>query len=241
MQWLTFHLPVFLVIMLLGKATWKFKLAQSKYVNWLTSFSGAYLLAVCILHLAPEVFVENSPSIGLFVLLGYLIQILLDYLSKGLEHGHIHLHKKEAFPWGVFISLCIHSLLEAMPVVHSHHGHEVELHMPLATGILVHKFPIVLLLVGLFAKSGVSFIKAMLLLAVFALTFPIGNVATIIVREGGEFFAHQLQPALQAIVLGILLHISTVIILETSSDHKYSAKKLALILIGFILAACISL
>src|SRR5690606_32121841 len=33
-------------------------------------------------------------KIGLFIMLGIVFQIILEYFSKGAEHGHVHVHEK---------------------------------------------------------------------------------------------------------------------------------------------------
>ena len=56
----------------------------------LLSFSGAYLLSVTVFELLPEVYAEAIDGIGIFIMLGLLLQILLEFVSKGVEHGHLH-------------------------------------------------------------------------------------------------------------------------------------------------------
>ena len=56
------------------------------------SFSGAYLFAITVLHLIPEVYIGGSASMGLYILGGFVFQIVLEQFSEGIEHGHIHIH-----------------------------------------------------------------------------------------------------------------------------------------------------
>ena len=57
-----------------------FKPTKSKNIQLLLTFSGAYLLSVSVIHLIPELFRDNiSNNIGIFILAGFLIQILLEY------------------------------------------------------------------------------------------------------------------------------------------------------------------
>ena len=99
-----------------------FKPEKSRNIQLLLTFSGAYLLAVSVLQLLPEIFYHSTtPNIGLFILGGFLIQILLEYFSQGIEHGHFH--KSNAIPFTVLISLCLHALLEGVPLGgHLHHN-----------------------------------------------------------------------------------------------------------------------
>ena len=131
-----------------------FKPTKSKNIQLLLTFSGAYLLAVSVIHLIPELF-GNTPSdkIGIFILVGFLIQILLEYFSKGIEHGHFH--KQKVIPITVLISLCLHALLEGIPLggglEHNHSAHNA-----LLTGIVLHKAPVSIVLFSLFLQSGMK-------------------------------------------------------------------------------------
>ena len=81
---------------------------SAKTVQLLLAFSGAYLLSITILHLFPEVYISDKPNIGLFILSGLLLQLILDFFSKGAEHGHVHGHDSiSQIPWLLFLSLCI--------------------------------------------------------------------------------------------------------------------------------------
>ena len=62
-------------------------------VKLILSFSGAFLLGIIILHLMPQVFLETNFQAGLWIIAGLILQILLEYLSQGTEHGHTHLKK----------------------------------------------------------------------------------------------------------------------------------------------------
>ena len=58
----------------------------------LIAFSGSYLLSITALHLLPEVFIGTSRGayFGAFVLVGFFLQLMLEYLSGGIEHGHTY-------------------------------------------------------------------------------------------------------------------------------------------------------
>ena len=202
-----------------------FKPTKSKNIQLLLTFSGAYLLAVSVIHLIPELFRDNtSNNIGIFILAGFLIQILLEYFSKGIEHGHFH--KKNTIPFTVLISLCLHSLLEGIPLGGHLHDHA---HNALLTGILLHKAPVSIVLLSLFLQSGMSKIKAYFLLLLFALMTPLGVYS-------GDLFT-ELSNYIMAVVIGIFLHVSTTILFESTDGHRFSFQKILTIIIG----ACIAI
>ena len=53
------------------------------------AFSGAFLLSTTIFELLPQVYSHlETKRIGVFIMGGILLQILLEFYSKGAEHGH---------------------------------------------------------------------------------------------------------------------------------------------------------
>ena len=204
-----------------------FKPSKSKNIQLLLTFSGAYLLAVSVLHLLPEIFHHNhNKYIGVFILGGFLIQILLEYFSQGIEHGHFH--KSNFIPFSVLISLCLHALLEGVPLGGHLHHHA---HNALLTGVVLHKMPVAIVLMTFFLQSNMKKQKAYFYLLLFALMAPLGvfagNLFTTLANYHNE---------IMALVIGIFLHISTTILFESSDGHKFSAQKIITIIIGAILA-----
>ena len=125
-----------------------FKVEKTKNINLLLTFSGAYLLSITTQHLLPEVFQSgNSHSTGLFILGGFLFQIILEYFSKGIEHGHYH--HNSTIPISVLISLSIHAFVEGIPLSGHLHDHA---HNGLLTGIIMHKLPVSIVLLTIFLQ-----------------------------------------------------------------------------------------
>lgn len=188
------------------------------------AFSGAFLLALTIFELLPEVYqATDTKTIGVFIMLGILLQIFLEFFSKGAEHGHIHLEvQNKQFPWLLFISLCIHALLEGIPV----HDNN-----PILFGILVHKIPIALILSIFLLTSKIATYKAILFITLFSLMTPLGSL----VAENLEFVLHYKTP-ITALVIGVFFHISTVILFESSQGHTFNLRKLLVIILGISFA-----
>ena len=206
-----------------------FNIKKSKNIQLLLTFSGAYLLAVSVLHLIPELFTHNTTNnIGLFILAGFLIQILLEYFSQGIEHGHFQ--KTNIIPFSVLISLCLHALLEGVPLGgHLHHNSNA--HNALLTGIVLHKMPVAIVLMAFFFQSNMSKKKAYFYLLIFALMAPIGVFAGSLFTTLANY-----HKEIMAIVIGIFLHISTTILFESTDGHRFSFTKIITIIIGTLLA-----
>ena len=201
-----------------------FKPSKQKNLKLLLAFSGAFLLSITVFNFLPEVYNDsNSKTIGLFIMMGILLQIILEFFSKGAEHGHVHLNKHAtAFPWLIFISLSIHSVLEGIPI---------EAHDNLIYGIIIHKLPVAIILSTFFFASQLSRIKIMFFLTLFALMTPLG----ILLSQETEIFKIYYSE-ISALVIGIFLHISTIILFESSEGHKFNLTKLITIIVAICIA-----
>lgn len=193
---------------------------KSSYTKLLLSFSGAFLLALTLFDLLPEVYHHlEAKTTGLFIMCGILLQIILEFFSKGAEHGHVHIHKEETnFPWMLFISLCLHSFLEGFPI------HE---HNDMVYGVLIHKIPIAALIAAFLMQSNFSKFQIASFLVVFTLMTPLGTY----ISNASEISTEYLT-MINAIVIGIFFHISTTILFESSEGHKFNLSKLVAIILG---------
>lgn len=199
----------------------------------LLSFSGAYLFGLIFLHLLPEIYQNSSWEIGFYILLGFLLQLALDFFSKGIEHGHAHVHGS-TFPIAIFIGLCLHSFFEGMPILHYSSTGDLKMDYSLISGIMIHKIPIAIVLAGLL-KQKVSIGKSLIYLSIFAITLPIGSFANVSISKIVADTAHY-ENIVLAIVVGIILHVSTTILYESDEAHNFNIKKVASILVGFLIA-----
>jgi zinc transporter ZupT len=194
----------------------------------LMAFSGSFLLSLTVMHLLPEIYHTKNDGhqgapIGIFIMLGILFQIVLEFFSKGAEHGHVHSHDTfEKTPWLLFISLCIHAYLEGFPV---------DNHPDLAYGIAIHHLPIAIILTSFFLNTKMSKTIIFLFMIVFALMTPLGTLTASYVTSLADYHAQ-----ITAVVIGILFHISSTIIFESSENHKFNLAKLSMIAIGIVLA-----
>lgn len=234
------YIQLFGAVLLGGGLGFWLKANNKTNLQLVLSFSGAYILGITALHLMPGVFFEGNSSAGLWLLLGFVIQLLLEQFSGGVEHGHIHaLHQastKLAIP--IMLGLSFHAFLEGIPLsyyesfteVHleHHHGHEHLLY-----GIILHKAPAAFALVILLLSSQFSNKATWVCLLIFAAMSPLGSfVGTFIPMD------FKMQQIFLAIVIGSFLHISTTILFEvdTTSHHKISFKKMGVIFLGLGMA-----
>ena len=192
------------------------KKQKSWNTKLLLSFSGAFLLALTLFELLPEVYSHlDTKKTGLFIMCGIMLQIVLELFSKGAEHGHVHIHKHDtAFPWLLFI----HSFLE---------GFSIHDHNDMVYGVLVHKIPIATLITMFFLQSDYTKVQIGSFLLVFALMTPLGtwiSHSSIMIAE----YAH----VINAIVIGIFFHISTTILFESGEGHKFNLSKFISIILG---------
>jgi len=189
----------------------------------LLAFSGSFLLSLTVMHLLPEVYESHSHDIGIFIMLGILFQIILEFFSKGAEHGHVHGKPNMThIPWLLFISLCIHAFLEGFPVGHHH---------DLAVGIAIHHLPIAIILTTFFINAHLNKKAIFAFMITFALMTPLGTLASNYLPVLNAYHTQ-----ITAVVIGILFHISSTIIFESSEGHKFNVAKVSMIVLGIILA-----
>lgn len=192
-------------------------------IKLLMAFSGSFLLSLTVMHLLPEVYESHNQSVGIFIMVGILFQIILEFFSKGAEHGHVHGHAKiTQIPWLLFISLCIHAFFEGFPVGHHH---------DLAYGISIHHLPIAIILTTFFLDTGLNRTALFLFMLSFALMTPMGTFVSDYVPTLNQYYTQ-----ITAVVIGILFHISSTIIFESSEGHKFNIAKVSMIILGILLA-----
>lgn len=219
---MNYLLPLLSVLLGYGVAL-LLKPQDKSRLKLLLAFSGSFLLSLTVIHLLPEVYESHNHSVGIFIMVGILFQIILEFFSKGAEHGHVHGHEiMTQIPWLLFISLCLHALLEGLPVSHHHN---------LAFGIAIHHFPIAIILTTFLIHARLNKAAIFGFMFTFALMTPLGTL----LAEYLPFLTHYYSE-ITAIVIGILFHISSTIIFETTEGHKFNIAKISMIILGIALA-----
>jgi len=200
---------------------------HSRQLKLILSFSGAYLFAITVLHLIPDAYHGNDNMVGVFILGGFLFQIVLEQFSEGIEHGHIHKphHVHVAFPFGILASLCLHAFLEGMPLAQGYQSQ-------LVFGIALHHIPAAFALASVMLANQVTKNTTIFFLALFAIMAPAGYFFSEALSHGVIGNLQSYFNRIMGIVIGIFLHISTTILFESSDDHKFNTKKLIAVLTG---------
>lgn len=213
-----------LLAVLIGFAIAYFIRYSGSALNMLLAFSGAFLLSITVLEFIPHVYSQKiNHEIGIFILAGILFQLVLEFMSGGAEHGHLHATKNNLiFPWSLFISLCVHSLLEGFPI-----GENTNL----MYAVMVHKIPVSIIISTFLFQTNLSKIQVLLFVLLFAVMTPLGTYL-------GTYttFFNEVRIYIDALVIGIFLHISTTILFESSKNHRFNAAKFSVIIIGFAVA-----
>jgi len=210
-----------------GTAIFLVKSDKSKLLKLILSFSGAYLFAITVLHLMPDAYSGlDKEQIGIFILVGFLLQVFLEQFSEGVEHGHIHKHHDgHVFPFGIMISLCLHAFLEGMPLAKDQHNE-------LIFGISLHHIPAAFALASILMQNQFKKGSILLYLLIFAVMAPLGFYVSVGLSNGTIGGIDAYFNKIMGIVIGIFLHISTTILFESSADHKINIRKTIAVLLG---------
>ncbi|AZI68165.1 zinc permease [Kaistella daneshvariae] len=211
---------------LVGVFLGKFFGNREKFAKNLLIVSAGFLITICLNEVFPQVYAKEHSNIGLWVIGGVVLQMLLENLTKGFEHGHFHHHTegKNILPVALMIGMFIHAFLEGIPL-----ANETEVLSPYLTGILVHNLPISFILGAFLVKNRNFSPSALLIISLFALASPLGVIL-------GKYFNPEWEIYFLAVVGGIFLHISSVIIFESSKNHNVDWRKIGLVMLGTLLA-----
>ena len=185
-------------------------------------FSSAYLLGTVFTHLFPQVYRGGQKGVGFFVLGGILVQLLLETITKGIEHGHILTGERNSFSYSVFIGLFTHSFLESMTIHQGSHS--------LLYAIMIHKIPVSAILYFFLKDSFESKKKVLFWVGIFSLFSPLGVWV-------GEFpIFSRYETYINAFIAGIFIHIATIIWFENSDGHRIDLSRLLIFLLGIALS-----
>jgi zinc and cadmium transporter len=209
---------------------------NKKWIFLFLASGGAFLMTIIFTHILPELFEVIPEQAGYALLAGFLIQILLENYSKGIEHGHAHPSQSSQALYISFFALCLHALIEGMPMASILFKSTSAFHHQLTMGIMLHKIPVAITLAMLLTKSGVAKNKSIIMLSVFILCTVAGSLLQYGIGESTGQAASSLMFISLGLTVGILLHVSTTILFESSDHHRLSPTRVFVIAIGIALA-----
>ena len=219
---------IFLLILsvLVGVFLGKYFGGQQKFAKNLLILSAGFLITICLNDVFPEVYAEGNANIGIFVIAGVLLQMLLENLTKGFEHGHFHQHheEKNILPAALMVGMFIHAFLEGIPL-----ANETEVFSPYLMGILFHNLPISFVMGAFLIQKKKITTTSWLVIAFFAIASPLGLIT-------GNYFNPDFKVYFLALVGGIFLHISSVIIFESNKNHNIDWWKILMVICGVAIA-----
>lgn len=226
---------------------------KSKDTNFrlLLVFAGSYLFAITVIHILPELYRQSLgiELIGLFVLAGFFLQQLLEYFTSGIEHGHIHTHdqhkhvhrhhgNKSISALVLLFALCVHAFLEGAMLAKPIGLGSIYDVNAILLGIALHRAPAAFALMTVLAFQLHSRSKAIPHLVGFSFAAPMGLLLSTYLANH-EIISTTMLMYLYAIVSGNFLHISTTIVFESSPEHRFHAKKMAVAIVGALLAVAV--
>ena len=174
-----------------------------------------------------ELFVRNYRSGGLTVRISIPIEcrciciswnsvtVILETLSKGVEHGHLHTKNSKTII--VMFALSIHSFLEGIPMGKFDHY---------LLAIVLHKIPVGIVFYQFIRAVNLQSALTWLLITIFALMTPLGSLSA-------EYFAFKnFEIELFAFSAGLLIHIASIILFESDDKHQLNLRKLIVVPLG---------
>lgn len=213
-----------------GFAGLKIQSEKTKQLKLFLAFSGSFLISITILNLIPEVYNKIGHYAGYYILAGFFLQIVVDFFTKGIEHGHLHFNQfKKGFPISLFIALSLHAFIEGLGLGGDIFSKPTQNNLVFAIGLheLPATFALAVVLKSVFSTHKTNYFWIVL----YASMVPLGILTGHQLIDYAEIFS-----TLIALVIGVFLHISTTILFENNESHSYGKYKLVAILIGLIVA-----
>ncbi|MBX2965264.1 MAG: ZIP family metal transporter [Cyclobacteriaceae bacterium] len=242
-------LVLFFTPLLSGLLVYLLPGGKTKSFRLLLVFAGAYLFGITVVHILPELYRGHREVelIGLFVLGGFFLQQILEHFTSGVEHGHIHTHEHphahshhhaRVSAIVLLIALCVHAFLEgAMLAQSGKMGFQYDVNAVLL-GIALHRAPAAFALMTVLSFQLHSKNKAVPYLLIFSIAAPVGLLISTYLVEA-EILSQSGLVLLYALVSGNFLHISTTIVFESSPEHHFNARKLAVAILGALVAVAV--
>lgn len=255
---LTKLLVLFLVPLFSGALIYVLPKGKDANFRILLGFAGSYLFSITIIHILPDLFQSQVgiEFIGLAVLIGFFLQQFLEYFTAGVEHGHMHAHKhhdhhdhhrphthrhqanRALSALVLLFALCIHAFLEGAMLAKPFRMNALYNVNAVLLGIALHRAPAAFALMTVLAHQLHSRARALPHLLVFSLAAPAGLLlSTYLVNS--EILSTAGLVYIYAVASGNFLHISTTIVFEGSPEHRFDARRMAVVVLGALAAVAV--
>lgn len=229
------YILLFFVPVIAGSMVFFFrKESITRYTEYIKLFGASFFLGVIVMHLLPEVFHHADKNVGLFVAFGFFFQVLVETFTGSEPHDHVLPEAANPYSIGLLIGLGIHAFFEGFPLAgsyeHMHHGHS-HMEETYLLGVLLHKVPVVIILVLMMVSSGISRKSTLFQLVVFALMTPLGLFIGEFVPTGSVWSQYIL-----AFVVGSISHIAMHLIISRdigAGSRGVVVLKVGLMILGF--------
>lgn len=229
------NLFLFLLTLLAGLLAMRIRLVDDQKMNLLLAFSGSFLLSITFLHLIPETVEEHGHKAGIYLLIGFFLQLLIQRFTHGVEHGHSHVHShSHHFPLlSILIGMGVHALMEGFPLGFNYRTANTNSSLYLA--IATHKLPEIIVIATVIKSVKGRTWQAFGLLTLFALFTPVSS--TVASFLGTKYYAiSNILSVMIPIVAGAFIHIATTIFYESGTkQHALTLHKTIAIVLGLLL------
>lgn len=231
---ITYLLILIAITIIFGSFPLWMKQWNEKKLNSLLAFSASFLMGISLLHLMPESYEHLGYNGGVYILIGFIGQSVLQKYTHGLEHGHLHNHLviRKTSVVAIIVGMSFHALFEGIPLGLDH-AHFSGYYL----AILFHKIPEAMVVVAFLCVYDQSKEKkkAWLFLILFSLLTPVS--ALIAYKAGFLVNSEQYTIYILAIISGMFLQIATTIYFEISnSKHAIKQYKWLFIILGLLLS-----
>lgn len=217
-------ITLLILSVLIGILLGKYFGEKTQLTKVLLMISAGFLITICLNDIFPQVYQAKDLNLGIWIIGGVLLQLILENLTKGFEHGHTHHQSEHIIPLTLMIGLFIHAFIEGIPL-----ANETDFMSPYLQGIFLHKIPISFVL-GTFLFKNKKFSSLSWIIAIiFALASPLAIII-------GQYFPVEWELYFLALTGGIFLHISSVIIFESNKNHNIDWQKITWVVFGIALA-----
>ena len=104
-------------------------------------------------------------------------------------------------------------------------------HKNIIIGVVIHKIPIAILITTYLIKLKLPNSQVILFLLIFTLMTPLGSLASELLD-----ITPNVINSINAVVIGMFFHISTIILFESSEGHHFNLNKILMIITAVVLA-----